>query len=210
DLGGIDMLPTLGARVYAASPSLVTWIACGAAKTNGNGNGRAMLKLGHLSVASDEPVQLAVEQLFGRHCAVVGTSGSGKGWTVATLVEQAAQRAAKVILIDATGEFHTLDKRIKHVHMGVGEAAPASSQEVSFPHSELVEDDLFALFTPGGEIQGPRMRAAIRSLKLSEILGAEHDLVDEMGCVPKAGRSKKLFNNLYGEHAAVIHRQNAS
>lgn len=207
DLRGIDTLPALGARVYAASPQLVTWIACG---TESSEDPRASLSLGHLSVALEQPVRLGARQLFGRHCAVLGTSGAGKSWTVATLVEQAAKCRSKIVLIDATGEFHTLNSRVQHVHMGVGEALPESSLEVSFPHSELVEDDLFALFTPTGDVQGPRMRSAIRSLKLAAILGTDADLVDGMGCIPKAGRSKQEFNSLYSAHAAAIHQPNAA
>jgi hypothetical protein len=201
DLRGVGMLPLLGANVYAAEPELVTWISCGSA--TGEDHDATTLELGHLTVARDEPVQLDAGQLFGRHCAVLGTSGSGKSWTIARLLEQASSYDAKIVLLDATGEFHTLNSRTMHVHIGEGQAEPKTSLGVTFPYSELVEDDLFALFTPGTDVQAPRMRAAIKSLKLAAILGPEHDLVVD-GCIPKAGRSKDPFNREYATHGSKI------
>jgi len=64
-----------------------------------------------LPEASQASIGLTAEQLFGRHCAVLGATGGGKSWTVARLIEQAARFRSKVILLDATGEFYTLAAR---------------------------------------------------------------------------------------------------
>lgn len=201
DLRGINLLPALGANVYAAQPSLVAWLARGIS----NGDASTPMRIGHLPVAPDESVRLEAGQLFGRGCAVFGSSGSGKSWTIARLLEQASEYRAKTILLDATGEYHTLRRRTMHAHIGSGEGGSENAEEVAFPHRELVEDDLFAMFTPSGEIQGPRMRSAIRSLKLANMLGPENGLVID-GCIPKAGRGKQLFNDAYAKHAAELHQ----
>ena len=48
--------------------------------------------------------------LFGRHCAIVGTTGGGKSWTVAKLIEEVKEKTdTKIILIDATGEYEGIE-----------------------------------------------------------------------------------------------------
>ena len=50
--------------------------------------------------------EVSLDSLFGRHCAVLGTTGGGKSWTMAKLMEQVQDKTSnKVILIDATGEY---------------------------------------------------------------------------------------------------------
>ena len=45
--------------------------------------------------------------LFGRHCAILGQSGSGKSWTVANLLQRAVKSMPKahIILLDLHGEY---------------------------------------------------------------------------------------------------------
>ena len=62
------------------------------------------------SLQEDAPIRISPETLFGRHCAVVGSSGAGKSWTVARLVGEAAHFKSKILLIDATGEFQSLSQ----------------------------------------------------------------------------------------------------
>src|ERR1700753_659171 len=55
------------------------------------------------------------------------------------------------------------------------------------------------MFQPAGKIQVPKLREAIKSLKLAELLGADHQLVDD-GCIPKQGKAKAPFEAAYREN----------
>jgi uncharacterized protein len=143
------------------------------------------------------------ERLFGRHCAVLGATGGGKSWTVARIVECCAafKSKAKVLLLDATGEYHRLEDGVAHLSLG-GDDRPSGCKEVSLPYYSLDLDDLYALFRPAGQVQAPKLREAMKSLKLAELVG-EGELV-EGGCIPKSDRSKKAYEEAYALHAAVV------
>src|SRR5436190_1782086 len=112
---GINRHPTLGSRVYAAHPRIIQWIAESTGKLPVT-DASASLDIAVITATDGSSLHLPPERLFGRHCAVLGATGGGKSWTVARLVEQAAKLPrAKAVLLDATGEFHTLTGPIQHV-----------------------------------------------------------------------------------------------
>jgi uncharacterized protein len=49
---------------------------------------------------------------------VLGSTGGGKSWSTARLVEQGSLRKGKVILLDPTGEYHSLGVMGQHIHLG--------------------------------------------------------------------------------------------
>jgi hypothetical protein len=70
---------------------------------------------------------------------------------------------AKVVLIDATGEY----KKLNHCDtyfVGVNEAA-ANDKQLTFPYWEFANSDLYALLRPSPQVQYPKLVDAIRSLK---------------------------------------------
>lgn len=198
---GIDRFPRVGARVYSVDPSLVTWIADRAGGTEDGASLR--LDLAYLPGSTTASVRLTPERLFGRHCAVLGATGGGKSWTMARIVERCSEFDAKVILLDATGEYHALQDRVRHFSLGEQADRPDACTNVVLPYRNLEELDLFALLRPSGQVQVPRLRAAMRSLKLARLLGPNHELVDD-GCVPKADRAKAPYEAAYAQHAANV------
>jgi hypothetical protein len=197
-LPGIAHYPPLGAETFAADPLLVQWVA---QRGDSESEGRAVT-LEIASLSDGTPVSLSPERLFGRHCALVGTTGGGKSWTLARLIEASTAHAGKVILLDPTGEFHTLDEAI-HVSLG-GADRPEACAEAVFPYRELTEADLLALFRPETNVQLARLRAAIKSLKLAEVVGMENPLVAGNGCIPKAEQPKLHFEEAYRRHIDVL------
>lgn len=94
--------------------------------------------------------------MFGRHCAVVGTTGGGKSWTISKLMEEIKKETDnKVILIDATGEYASLNA--KSFILG---------EDSYLPYQKLTIPDLFYLLRPTGQSQRPILLEAIRSLKI--------------------------------------------
>jgi uncharacterized protein len=63
---------------------------------------------------------------------------------------------------------------------------------------------LFALLRPSPAVQAPKLRAAIRSLKLARVLGDEHALVTG-GLIIKTNNLKQPFEQLCEQHATTIH-----
>lgn len=206
--GAIAVPPRLGTPAYSAPSAFLRWVLEASAR-GGRAQNTVALSIGEVAGVPGLPVTISPERLFGRHCAVLGVTGGGKSWTIATLLEECARYACKAILIDATGEFASLGGVAQHLSLGSEKDAPLDSIECACPHHRLEERDLFALFTPSGQSQAPTLREAIRSLKLADCGGLPAGLV-EAGCIPKSGRSKKAFLDAARTHASTLESASAS
>lgn len=198
---GLLRYPSLGGRVYATAPALLRWIAEASAEGDRE-RSVLQLRLGTMPAAGEMVVRTAPERLFGRHCAVIGATGGGKSWTLARLMEETAGfPSAKVILLDATGEFHTLGGLARHLQVGEGEPSPTGCIECVFPYTKLTEGDLFALFRPNGTVQAPKLRQAIKSLKLTKI---EPSLAANSGLLLRFQRLKAPIDQGFRKHSRAL------
>lgn len=193
---GSVRLPHPGSKVYTVPPELLRWLF-ESSQTQETEREAIMLNLGSLNDGTG--IRLTPERLFGRHCAVLGATGAGKSWTLARLVEEAAQHSSKSVLFDATGEFQPLQSGVRHFHLGTDPTGQELSDELVMPFHALTESDLFALFKPSGPTQAPKLRAAIKSLKLASV---PHLAV--RGVILKAGRLKAPYEEAYAARAREI------
>jgi energy-coupling factor transporter ATP-binding protein EcfA2 len=192
---GIERFPRLGDPVYSAPADVLEALI-----SEDTEAGKPQLSLGALANHPEVSVKLDPSRLFGRHLAVLGATGSGKSWTVAHLSEEIAEAHGKMVLIDATGEFHTLSED-GTTHVSVGTSGNGAC---SLPHTDLDEADLNAFLRPSIGSQLPKLREAIRSLRLAAALGAEHPLVDEEGCIAKAEKHRSDFYDARHEKATIV------
>ncbi|NWO12002.1 ATP-binding protein [Chromohalobacter salexigens] len=149
------------------------------------------LALGKITGGTSSPVKVTPEKLFGRHCAVLGSTGGGKSWTVAKIIEECAKfKGAKIIIIDATGEFRSLDESYtRHYHLNTPVLKNPNSIEIAIPPTDFVESDFMAMFNPAGRVQGPKLREAMKSLRLANLAP---DLFPS-GIVEKIQNSKENY-----------------
>lgn len=167
---GVAAYPRLGDRVYSAPYDLIAQIPL-LMKTQLDADSVVTLKVGMVGAGFESVVQITPEKLFGRHCAILGATGGGKSWTTAQIIEQCIQYQCKAILIDATSEYRTLSgEYTMHVHLGNPLETASGSVGCSVPPTCFQETDFLALFQPSGKVQGPKLQAAIRSLRLVELI----------------------------------------
>ncbi len=95
---GTDILPALNAPVFAVGPDLIE--QCYASHAKGD------FTLGTLSMLPDQPARIDLDAFLTRHAAILGMSGAGKSWAVASFVQKlcAFERGATV-LFDLHGEY---------------------------------------------------------------------------------------------------------
>ncbi len=96
---GVSMFPVLDGPVERASPELARVVYAPPEVTS--------LRVGRLANAPEVPAHLLLDPLLGKHFAVLGSTGSGKSWTVATIVQAILRAcpAAHVVLLDPHGEY---------------------------------------------------------------------------------------------------------
>lgn len=183
---GVDSYPRLGDRVYAAPHSFIANLPK-FMEAEDSQSSTVLLKLGSIDVAPESYVSVKPEKLFGRHCAILGATGGGKSWTTARIIEECLRYKTKIILLDATGEYRGFDgAHISNFHLGKPVQTAKSSTPCSLPQTSFVESDFIALFEPAGKVQGPKLRAAMRSLRLAAL--APH--VASGGLIKKIDQSK--------------------
>ncbi|MBF4494457.1 ATP-binding protein [Flavobacterium sp. MR2016-29] len=169
---GLDQLPPVSAKVYLCSDtflgSLLTQFGVK------DGIVPKTLPLATLPDNENHKIDVSSQALFGRHCAIVGTTGGGKSWTVAKLIEQVVAQNGKAILIDATGEYETL----KSNEIDYYKFNEISQDGIYFNYKKLRETDLFALFRPSQQSQLPKLQEAMKSLRLIEIINNKNTPLD--------------------------------
>lgn len=182
---GVDAYPRLGDRIYAAPHNFISLLPVLMEKKDENST--VTLELGSIDKAGECKVSVKPERLFGRHCAILGTTGGGKSWTTARIIEESIKHNAKIILLDPTGEYRDFQgSKVINCHLGVPVNKANGSIECSLPPTSFIESDFVALFEPSGKVQGPKMRAAIRSLRLA---GLKPTLAP-LGYIEKINKSK--------------------
>ncbi|OGV68191.1 MAG: cell division protein FtsK [Lentisphaerae bacterium RIFOXYC12_FULL_60_16] len=166
---GVDAYPRLGDRIYAAPHRFIALLPRLMEPDEDNA-GSVTLNLGAIDVAHESAVSIKPERLFGRHCAILGATGGGKSWTTARIIEESIKHKAKLILIDATSEYRDFaGDTVMHCHLGDPVHKATASLAASLPPTSFLESDFVALFEPAGKVQGPKLRAAMRSLRLAKL-----------------------------------------
>ncbi len=187
-LRSLNALPNIGAKVFVCPSEFIQQYVMQFGQKQNRQD--LLIHIGCLTSNRETRVTLSQQALFGRHCAVVGTTGGGKSWTVSRLIEGMMNNHTKSILIDPTGEYRNLSSSTcsKSVCFGV---------DTHFSYKMLTVEDLFYLVKPAPRTQAPKLLEAIRSLKCIELgLAADSKLgrfcVD--GVVKKAGMNRLAFD----------------
>ncbi|MDR1761388.1 MAG: ATP-binding protein [Bacteroidales bacterium] len=201
----VSKFPCIGAKVYSCSDEQIgKYVQEFGKKEIDNDNVYATL--GKLT-ANNAECKISLNSLFGRHCAVVGTTGGGKSWTVSKLIESIKDKTNnKVILIDATGEYKDICQKENSIEIGNGDNV--------FPYSELTIDELYFLLKPSSKVQVPKLMEAIRSLKIvklnnennltATLSGQQITTTIDNGIIKKAKQHKRPYEEYYYKNYAQI------
>ena len=72
-------------------------------------NGEESLKIGRYVISDEAEAHLDGNKFFQRHAAIVGSTGSGKSWTVANILEQTNKLPSiNCVVFDIHGEYQPL------------------------------------------------------------------------------------------------------
>lgn len=189
---GISFYPRLGDRVFSAPVDFLSALPeLMNAGVDEAANSRVAICLGNVSGEGGSQIHVSPEKLFGRHCAILGSTGGGKSWSTAKLIEECSRfKGSKVIIIDATSEYRSLNsKGIEHYHVGNPIQKHNDSQEIRIPPTDFVESDFIAMFDPSGKVQGPKLKEAIKSLRLVKLCPE----LFPNGYIEKINQTKQLY-----------------
>ncbi|VVB54824.1 DNA double-strand break repair helicase HerA [uncultured archaeon] len=65
--------------------------------------------LGQLASRDSIPVCLDINELVGKHCAVLAMTGAGKSYTVGVIIEELLAKKASIVVFDLHGEYKNIE-----------------------------------------------------------------------------------------------------
>jgi DNA helicase HerA-like ATPase len=157
---GVSHFPTSGAEIHAVSQRDLERVFAT--------HSEADYKVGHLTTFEAIDVYLDASAFFGRHAAILGQSGSGKSWTVASLVQSALRSMpqAHIILLDMHGEYcdTEVDGKAASSPFPADKVRSLRAQEVEFPYWLLAYSELCELIIDPGDENASIQIAFLRSI----------------------------------------------
>jgi len=160
---GITHYPTTGAELHLASNWNLERIFSDFSDV--------FYKVGKLSAFNSIDVFLDASAFFGRHSAILGQTGSGKSWSVTSLIQSALRYMpnAHIIIMDMHGEYGT-----KKTDSYVTSPFPSHKTrcmdvlELELPYWLLTYSNLCDIFISSEDIHAPVQLAFLRNA-LSEL-----------------------------------------
>lgn len=160
---GIEQLPPVGAKVFLCADDFLGSLLADFGKASTN---EKLIPLAHIPGDVSHEIKVSGQALFGRHCAIVGTTGGGKSWTIAKLIEEVCGLGGKAIVIDPTGEYEALEnEKVMYKKFSGG-----ADRGTFFNYRNLRETDLHALYRPSQQSQLPKLQESVKSLRLIDHL----------------------------------------
>ena len=112
------------------------------------------LEIGRYTIDESATAYLDGNRFFQRHAALLGSTGSGKSWSVASILEQAAKLpSANLIVFDLHGEYSKLSYA-RHLRIpGPEELGNSDGSLLFLPYWLLNSEELQAMFVDGSEFR---------------------------------------------------------
>lgn len=108
---GVTQYPTTGDKVHLVTINDLDIIYGGYEDSNS-------ITVGNISVSESLDAKIDLDKLISRHCAIVGSTGSGKSNSVSVLLESIAKRSfpsSRILVIDPHGEYNDVLSKYSRV-----------------------------------------------------------------------------------------------
>jgi DNA helicase HerA-like ATPase len=127
------------------------------------------LEMGRYTVDETAIAYLDGNRLFQRHVALLGSTGSGKSWTVASILEQAATLpSSSLVVFDLHGEYRCLSYA-RHLRVpGPEELGTADESLLYLPYWLLNAEEMQAMFIDRSEFSAHNQVMAFQDTVVAE------------------------------------------
>ena len=134
-----------------------------------SGDKEHSLALGKYTLDDSATAYLDGNKFFQRHAALLGSTGSGKSWTVAAMLEQAAKLpTSNFIVFDLHGEYRNLSYA-RHLRVPGPEELGKSSDELLYlPYWLLNAEEMQAMFIDRSEFSAHNQVMAFQDAVIAD------------------------------------------
>ncbi|MBP2844935.1 hypothetical protein DFO54_108162 [Erwinia sp. AG740] len=116
------------------------------------GNGEGSLELGSYKLNENARAYVDGNKLFQRHAALLGSTGSGKSWTVASILERSSRLpSSNLVVFDLHGEYKELSYAKKLRIPGPDEVNADDDSLLFLPYWLLNSEEIQSLFVDRSE-----------------------------------------------------------
>ncbi|WP_424359665.1 ATP-binding protein [Methanocella sp. MCL-LM] len=145
---GTDILPTVNSDVFAVLNQTLD----GVYESYAEGN----FSIGKLSLVPAQDAKINLDAFLTRHAAILGQTGGGKSWTVASILQKIAQFPdSTIILFDLHGEYKN----------SFGDYADyIDASELELPYWLMNSEELLGLMVDRTEFAAPNQIAKFKEL----------------------------------------------
>ena len=145
---GSDVLPTVNAPVFAVTPELIDKVYSSYAEGD--------FAIGKLSLVPSQQAKINLDAFLTRHAAILGQTGGGKSWTVASLIQKMCLfQQATIVLFDLHGEYTTT----------FGTSADViAATDLELPYWLMNSEELLGLMVDRSESAAPNQIAKFKEL----------------------------------------------
>lgn len=140
------------------------------------------IDIGRSVVFQDFPVQINPDAFFGKHAAILGSTGSGKSCTISTIIQSLLQREdvlqTNIVILDTNGEYRTAfqQEQADGTWIDIGESrclyVPSDptkpAERLAVPYWFLNAEDFVRLFRASQGVQRPVLLEALRIARNDE------------------------------------------
>jgi len=137
---GVTQYPTTGDKVHLVTINDLDIIYGGYEEANS-------ITVGNISVSESLDAKIDLDKLISRHCAIVGSTGSGKSNSVSVLLQSIANRSfqsSRILVIDPHGEYNdALSKHSKVIEINSSD----DENRLQIPFWALPFNELMKIFS---------------------------------------------------------------
>ena len=129
------------------------------------------LTIGKYTISEESLANLDGNKFFQRHAVIVGGTGSGKSWTVANILEKAANlKSVNVIVFDIHGEYTPLKDLPNSQLLKIARPGdkPDNDQNLFLPYWLLSYEEMAAMLLDRSDTNAPNQSRALFDLILKE------------------------------------------
>lgn len=137
---GVTQYPTTGDNVHLVTISDLDVIYGGYEEFNS-------INVGNISVSESLDAKIDIDKLISRHCAIVGSTGSGKSNAVTVILESIAKsnfNSSRILVIDPHGEYNDALSLFSNV---LETGSKEKTNELTIPFWALPFNELIKIFS---------------------------------------------------------------
>jgi hypothetical protein len=177
---GVSLFPVLDNPVHLAGradlDAIFGPIEQGAAAAPDPSEPGYCIPIGESAVMQGRPIRIDPNAFFGKHAAILGSTGSGKSCTIASLIqsirEQPAVKRTAIVILDTNGEYRTAFQKQKdgatwedaglRKTLYIPSDPKMGSERLVIPYWFMNAEDFVRLFQASKGVQRPVLLEALR------------------------------------------------